>query len=439
MKITKTLILFVFALTSLQLNAQQKWTLQECIDYAKEHSISIRLKDVDVLQCENDIISAKNARLPSLSAEITQQWTFGRNTSPIDNSFQTTHNSYTPISLASSVPLFTGMKLYHSVKAAQLRLDASIKGSDWASMETELSVIEAYLQALYDEDITEICRLQVEQSEQQLKRISTMNQLGKVPEGDVFQIQSQLANEKMELAQAENNQKMSLLALSQLLELDSPHGFGIQKIDEESLAAFLLTTSSLHFDEMISNNPMVCAEEISLLALEREIDIARSNRFPRLTFNMAYGNNYYYVSGYDNLPFLTQLEKNRNLYFAFNLSIPIFQQFSVRNNINSINLKIDAQKLNIEKRKKDLYKTLQQALYEVEAAIELYDYTMTAREMAQKVYDQIVIKFENGKATQYELNEAKFNFVKSSIELSRIKYQRVFKTKILEVYSRIPN
>lgn len=439
MRTIKTAILLILTFATFQLNAQKKWSLQECIDYAKENSISIKLSENNIRQRESDIISAKDSRLPSASAEITQQWTFGRNASPIDNSFQTTHNSYTPFSLATSVPLFSGMKLHHTIKAAQLRLDASYKEHDWTSMETELAVIEAYLQALYDEDIAEICRLQVKQSEQQLQRISTMNQFGKVSEGDVFQMQSQLANEKKELAKAENNQKMSILTLSQLLELDSPIGFEIRKIEEDTLSTFFLANPSFQFDEIIKNNPLICAEEIYLQALKKDTDIARSNRFPRLTFNTAYGNNYYYVSGYDNLPFFAQLEKNGNLYFGFNLSIPIFQQFSVRNSINAINIKMDAQNLNIERKKRDLYKTLQQTFYEAEAATELYDYTLTAKEMAQKVYDQIAIKFENGKATQYELNEAKFNFMKAAVELSRIKYQRVFKIKILDVYNRIAN
>ena len=47
---------------------QRAWTLQQCIDYALEHNISVRQSGLGVEQKEVDLNTALSRRLPGVSA-----------------------------------------------------------------------------------------------------------------------------------------------------------------------------------------------------------------------------------------------------------------------------------------------------------------------------------------------------------------------------------
>ena len=66
--------------------AQQVWTLGECIDHAIEHNITIKRQEANVKSQEISLNSAKNTRLPGVSASAGQNFNFGRGLN-IDNMY----------------------------------------------------------------------------------------------------------------------------------------------------------------------------------------------------------------------------------------------------------------------------------------------------------------------------------------------------------------
>ncbi len=73
-----TTLLFSLGVQSLKAQmAQQKelpssWTLEDCIDYAKENNISISSLKLNQQSTEQDLVLSKAAKLPSLSANASQ-------------------------------------------------------------------------------------------------------------------------------------------------------------------------------------------------------------------------------------------------------------------------------------------------------------------------------------------------------------------------------
>ena len=58
--------------------AQQAWTLRQCVDYAIAHNISVKqmqnTRELQALQLNTD----KNSRLPDLNGSAAQNFSFGR-------------------------------------------------------------------------------------------------------------------------------------------------------------------------------------------------------------------------------------------------------------------------------------------------------------------------------------------------------------------------
>ena len=74
----KNLIIGCMAVFAVSVQAQEGWTLRQCIDYAIEHNISIRQSANEAEQSAVSVNTAKWARLPNLNGSAGQSWLWGR-------------------------------------------------------------------------------------------------------------------------------------------------------------------------------------------------------------------------------------------------------------------------------------------------------------------------------------------------------------------------
>ena len=75
---TAKTILMALMLMPTAVNAQQEWTLRQCIDHAIANNINIKRQETNVKSQEVSLNSAKNNRLPSLNASAGHSFNFGR-------------------------------------------------------------------------------------------------------------------------------------------------------------------------------------------------------------------------------------------------------------------------------------------------------------------------------------------------------------------------
>ncbi|MDR2292842.1 MAG: TolC family protein [Prevotellaceae bacterium] len=432
MKIKILIILFAFAFSPA--NAQKQWTLQECIRYAKERNITVKMQSVSQQNQEIRLNTAKNQRLPNLSSNVNQTFSFGRGASPADNSYQSLNSLSTSLSVSTSMPLFTGFQIPNNIAAAKFDLQAAIADFEKAKEDIELAVISAYLQILYNKELLEITQNQQTLSARQLERIEELYRLGRTAEAQVYEIKSQKANDELAVVQAKNDLQLSILTLTQLLELPSPEGFDIEapNIDADLI---LLSNPEQTYANALTTRASIRAEEYRLASSEKTVEVAKSAYFPQLSFGAGYSNNYYKINGFNNSPFTQQLKNNESKYIGFSLNIPVFNRFETRNNIRAAKLNVKNQELQLENIKKNLYKEIQQAYYNATGAREKYKSAEIALESTKKAYEFAKEKFENGRSTTYEFNDASNNLMKASANLSQAKYDYVFRKKILDFYN----
>ena len=77
----KRMIYVMALLCCLSIDAQKKWTLQDCINYAMENSVSMKLAKIRKQSAQEDALQSKSALLPTLTASTSQ----GGGYSPFDN------------------------------------------------------------------------------------------------------------------------------------------------------------------------------------------------------------------------------------------------------------------------------------------------------------------------------------------------------------------
>lgn len=422
------------------LSAQQSWTLTQCCDYAVEHNIAVKQYENQCRQQELQVSTARNSRLPDLSASAGQNFSFGRGLTA-QNTYTNTNTSSTSFSLGTSIPLFTGFQIPNQIKMSRLNLEAATQDLEKAKNDIRMQVAQAYVQILYDMEICDVAHRQISIDSAQAERLQAMLQAGKTSEAEVSQQQATLAQSRLTATQAENNVRLSLLALSQLLELPSPEGFTVARpnldnIDHIENLNHPETPSSPEaiFADALAIKPEIQAQHLRVAAAERNIEVARAGYYPTLSFSAGLGSNYYKTSGFKADGFGKQLENNFSQYLGFNLSIPIFNRFQTRNSIRSARLDLSNQQLQLDNSKKALYKEIQQVYYNAVAADQKLTSSLQARKSSSDAFRLMQAKYENGKATITEFNEAKNNYLKTESDLTQARYERLYQQALIKFY-----
>ncbi len=412
-----------------------QWTLRQCIDYALEHNIMVKQQSNTTRQQKIQVDDNRGNHLPTVDASIGQNFSFGRGLTA-QNTYENTNTSSTSFQLGASVPLFAGNKIVNSVKLAQLNLDASLADLEKARDDIRTQVAAAYVQILYDMEIVDVAKRQIAIDSMQVARLEIMLEAGKASAAEVSQQKATLAQSRLTATTAENNYRLSLLALSQLLELPSPEGFAIVRpsLDDIKSPDGSLPSPDLVYNEALGIKPQVKAEQLRLSGTDYSIKIARGDYMPTLSLNGGLGTNYYKTSGFDADGFGKQLKNNFSQYLGLNLSIPIFNHFSTRNKIRSAKIDRENQMLKLEDTKKSLYKEIQQVYYNAVASESKYASSQQAVESNADAFALMQAKYENGKANITEFNEQKNNLLKSESDMVQAKYEYLYNSALIDFY-----
>ena len=436
-----SILIILVVLVRLDLSAQDKqWSLRECCDYAVANNISIKQQENQCRQQEIQLSTAKNSRLPDLSGSVGQNFSFGRGLTA-DNTYSNTNTSSTSFSLGTSVPIFTGFQIPNQIKLNQLNLEAATADLEKAKNDIRMQVAQAYVQILYDMEIADVAHRQIGIDSMQVARLQAFVNNGKASEAELSQQKATLANSHLTATQADNNTRVALLTLSQLLELPSPEGFTIVRPNLDDLDNLdnlgnpnSLPTPDAIYADALGIKPEIISQQLKLKGTEHSIKIAQAGNYPTLSLSGGLGTNYYTTSGFKADGFGTQLKNNFSQYIGLNLNVPIFNRFSTRNQIRSARIEQENQQLALDNTKKTLYKEIQQVYYNALNAQAKEEASQQAVATANDAFHLTQAKYENGKATITEFNESKNNYLKAESDLVQARYENIYQKALIAFY-----
>ena len=437
----KTILLLAIIILCIQVKGQESWTLRQCIDYATAHNVNILQAEISVKKSEVEANTAKWARLPNLSASGSQSFNWGRtqtavkdeDTGDYTTKYVDTSSRGTNMSLTASMPIFTGFEIPSQYNLSKLNLRASMADLQKAKEDLAINIASAYLQALFNKELHQVALGQVALSQEQYNRIDALEKIGKASLAEVAEAKSRVAQDELNVVQTFNNYRLSILDLTQLIELETPEGFEVAEPDEAFQLNPLTPPDEVYASAML-NKPAIQAAQARLEGSEQSIKIAQSALYPSINLNGSLGTSYYSTL---NRSFSQQLGDNFSRYVGISLSIPIFNRFATRNRVRSAKLQRDDYALKLENTKKTLYKEIQQAWYNATAAESKYASSGAAAEASQASFELTSKKYENGTATAVAYNEAKQNLLKAQSDELQAKYEYIFRTKILDFYKGI--
>ena len=441
MKHLVTLFSIVFILSGITSGAQNVWSLQKCIDYALENNIQIKQQELNTNYYETQLSQAKSNRLPNLNAQIGNDNSFGRSLT-YDNTYENVNSSSISGGASTNFTIFDGLILTNTIEKQQLDLQATLKDLQKAKDDIMLSIARSYLEILFAEEIVLVDEAQLEVTQQQINRTKQLVDAGSLAKGSLLEIQAQLAREELQLVNDKNTVQLSYLTLFQFLELPIAESFTIEKPVLPEIKANISMANSIDvYNNAMNSRPEIQAAQLRVKSAETQLDIAKGNRYPSLSFNAnyynLYNNKYSDITG-AKIKFGDQLKNNRRSSLGLTLNIPIFNRFQVKNNISNATIQITDYKYRLQTESNILRKDIELSYTNALAALNRYISTQKAVVSMEEAFRYIEEKFNVGMVNSVDYNLQKNQLTSAKSQLLQAKYEYIFRTKILDFYNGIP-
>lgn len=406
------------------------WSLDSCISYALSHNINVRQQALRIREGELAIREAQDRYLPSLDASASESLSFGRGLTA-ENTYANRNTTSTSWSVGMNLPLFQGTAAYRRVKIAEMSLQQYVLENESTKDNVALNIMSQYLQVLYCKEVAKSARSQAELSAFEVERQKALIKAGKVAEATLYDLEAVASQDQLQIVTSDNEIQTALVNLANMLQLPTVEGFDVLPLNEHD--PLIPGPDEVYASAMGINNNLLGARQAVKVA-DENISLAKTGYIPTLSFNAGLGSSFYTVSGMPRESFGSQMKHNFSTYLGFSLRIPIFDAFNTRNSIRRAKLQKLNAELSLEQRETDLYREIQLAYYQAKGARERY---LTSEETLQKTnlsFESTRERFNLGRATQADYEQAKNNLYKTEISRIQAHYEYLLRSRILEFY-----
>jgi len=423
-------ILFV-SLLSVPMWGQQKiWSLADCIRYAVDNNITVKKTQLGQQTAAINLDQAKNNRLPSVSANISANANHGSVINQITNNRVNQTTLTNSMGVNASMPLYEGNKLNLQIERATLALEQNDLYVKEAQNNITLSVLEAYLQVLYQYENIAVAKNTVLSSEEQLTQAQQKYENGAIAKIDLIEIETQHANNQYNVVLAKNQYETQLLTLKQLLELPPGTEFGVEIIRKEEVSAPIANKEEV-YRQALELLPTAKIYDKQKELAQKDIQIAKAGYLPSLSLSGGVNTGY---SDRDIEKYAAQLKNNFGQTIGLSLNIPIFTRFQNKNNVALAQLSVSQAELDRKQAEKELYTKIETAWHNATTRQAQEEASKKARDNAKLAYELAQKKHQFGNLTNTELLVSMNTYLNAEQTYLQNKYMVLLYQQLLNFY-----
>jgi outer membrane protein len=428
----------------LQSYSQKPWNLSDCIDYAYANNIQIKRTQLQADVARTNLLQSRTNILPDLNGNFNRRYSYGFAVDPFTNTSLPNNSTIDNYSITSQMSLFNGLQNYNNIKANHFATLAALQNVEKEKIEITFSISSAYLAILFQQELVQVSESQKEVTRLQVTRTQKLVDAGSVAQGDLLEIQAQLANENLNVTNAQNDLKLSILNLGQLLDLDSVSGFQIvtpDTIDPETMNVLPSVTDV--YADALAYFPHIKSAEYQLKSDESLLAMQKGKVSPMIYLSgniyTGYTDPVYDINGNTfDYSYRDQLNDKFAQSINIGINIPIFNRLEVRNGISTARIRVEDSKFVLDQVKQQLYKNIQQAHNDAVSAFDKYISAKEAVNSYKESFHYTEQKFNVGIVNSVEYSISKNNYIKAESDLLKAKYEYLFAVKILDFYRGTP-
>jgi outer membrane protein len=430
----------------------KKWTLEECVKYAIQNNISIQQTALDAKSSEINKLGAIGSFLPTINANASHSWNIGLNQDITTGLLQNQTSQFTSAGANIGIDIYKGLQNQNNLRKANLSIVAAQYQLQKMQEDVSLNVANAFLQVLFNKENLKVQLEQLAINQKQLARSQELVSAGTIPRGDLLDIKATLAAGNQKVIAAENALLISKLSLSQLLQLKNFETFDVvDNTNAKDENGILMQTPTAIYDKAKQTRIELKIANTNLEIAQKDVAIAKGKLQPTLQgfYSLSSRVSYADVPDFNPLtgkivgakkpdPFFDQLSTNKGHSFGVQLTIPVLNGFSAKNNVDRFKVSLEKTKIALEQQNQNLERNVYTAFTDAKGAMNAHESAIVALEARQESYNYAKEKNAVGLMNSFDLNQSQTLLSNAQSEVLRTKYDYIFKIKILEFYFGIP-
>ncbi len=438
----------------------------ECLELAYSRNLTIKQAYLGKDRAASLSKVAMYNFTPSLNASMGYTFNFGLNIDPVRNVIGRETRQIGNIGINTQWILFDGLQNTSNLKRARYSLMAETENIENAKNELTLSLAQAYLQVLINEELLMIAEEQLRLTEKQMKRMEELVKAGVQAEVQLQEFQAQYYREQQNAVVARNTLEIARLQLANQMVFDDYERLRITPLSSElPVIDFSSRSPSDLFREASENNPSLKTAYLREEAGRFEVRQALGARYPLIALvagiSTNYANSVPNVTGTQNVtlpigitqdgipvfttvtqpvidsenpikPFRNQVVDNVNEFLGVSVQIPLWSRYQISNTIENARINYEISKLNTQQTQITLYQNIQQAHAQFLAAKSGLEASIKAERAARTAFENAEQRFSGGLLDQVQLESFKINYANAQSQLTRNRYEYIFRSKIIE-------
>jgi outer membrane protein len=449
--------------------AQEKWNLLKCVQYAKANNISVKQADLQTRFSDVTYNQSKSAQYPSLNFQNSTGYRFGRSENPATGVLEDNNFLSSSFSLQSGVTLFNWFVKRNTIESNKLAGEADKAQVLKVQDDVALNVAVAYLQILLAREQSNLTKVQIGTTTEQLNNTRKRVDAGVLPELNAAELEAQLSRDSSNLITAEASVTTFILQMKALLNLDAGAPFDIESPSIGNI--FIESLADLQPEAVyalaLQNLPQNKVLDLRLLSAKKEVDVAKGLMYPSITAFGGIGTSYVNVkrpvispgpykatdayvtvgstpynvftqsfiqTGERLTPFGDQLNTNLSESIGIGLNIPIFNGKSARSNWERTKLQVRQWELTKELDNQTLKQNIYRAYNEAMSSLQLYNADKKSVQTSGKSYEYAQKRYDQNLLSTFDLLNSQNNYLRAQIQALYSQYDYIFKMKLLEFY-----
>jgi len=470
----RNILIIILTATVLSLSAQERkvLTLQECIEIALKSNLNVQRSELNLKTAEINLMQANAQRYPTFNMNGSYGFNWGRSIDPNSNLFVNQRINTAAVGASGRLPLLQGFQISNGIKQSKTDLLASDFDLQRAKNDISINVASFFLTVILNKELLENAKFQLESSKKQLEQTKKLVASGALPVSNELQLESQVATNEVTLINNQNNLDLSLLDLKQALLL--PPGV---EVDVAAPEIDVLSTEVEGIDSYevykyaLSSQPEIKAADARVKSAALALQAAKGSLYPSLSLNGNINTNYsdavdqiFIFDGGDptirrdptnfetsdgtpvikrtEIPsgeiqdygVMDQWDDNLRYSVSLGLFIPILNGFSNRAVMQQAKINVQQSELNAKDQRNILYQTVENAYRSTFAASRTYKASEKRVTALRETYRTVENQYNNGTANFTDYQVAANNLFQAQTDLSRARYDLIFRRKILDFY-----
>jgi outer membrane protein len=413
--------------------AQQTLSLQECVDLLTKNNLTYRDGRLQADAAQAQYRQARSQQLPTLGINASQGVNLGRSIDRFTNAYidQLYNSSY--VGAGVQLPLFQGFQVQHQINQFDLLRESSQEGSSAIRNSQILLMVQAYVQVLATKALYESAQQQVAASREQVDRVQKQVDAGVVGANTLYEIQSQLSNDRFDEVTALNSYRAARLALFQLLNIAPDGDTQFQPLNILANDP-LPTDAGSMFEETQKNFPAIRSAELRRQSFGYLVKSIRALNLPSLNVAADFGA--FYASTNQQLDYFQQLNATRNGSLSLRLYVPIMGRWQTRPRVELAKVQERIAANQLDQTRLALRQAMEQSVLDVTASRERYEAARNQAQALEASYATVESRLNAGTATVFEYSLSKANLARAQANAIRATYEYIMNRKILQFYQQ---